>query len=247
MKNFSDRLAYCLNNKDLTPYKVSKDTGISQSTISRYLANKTSPNTSTVFQLADYLNVSPRWLQDGTTPDEDKEQMQAYIDSVNGNYPSIVEDAEKPYGKLKHVMQVPLVHQYAYAGYLSGFSDPEYLEELPVEPVMVDSLPRGNYMAFEVRGDSMDDGTIRSYPARCKVICREIQKHHWRDKLHIHKWNFIIVHRTDGILLKQITKHDVNTGVLTLHSFNELYEDFEVNLDEVIQIFNVVKKTMEES
>lgn len=153
----------------------------------------------------------------------------------------------KPVDGMKMVMQVPLVHQYAYAGYLSGFSDPEYLEDLPVEPVMVDSVPRGKYMAFEVRGDSMDDGTIRSYPARCKVVGREIQKHHWRDKLHIHKWNFIIVHRTDGILLKQIKKHDVNTGVLTLHSFNELYEDFEINLDDVIQIFNVVKKTMEES
>lgn len=188
-------------------------------------------------RIQDAFGISAEWLESGHG--EMKLRNSSFQES-EGIY-----NAKPISGKM--VIQVPFVHQYAYAGYLSGFSDPEYLEDLPVEPVMVDSVPRGNYMAFEVRGDSMDDGTIRSYPARCKVVGREIQKHHWRDKLHIHKWNFIIVHRTDGILLKQIKNHNVNTGVLTLHSFNELYEDFEINLDDVIQIFNVVKKTMEES
>jgi phage repressor protein C with HTH and peptisase S24 domain len=51
----------------------------------------------------------------------------------------------------------------------------------------------------------------------------------------------VIVHRTEGILLKKIAKHDTATGTLTLHSLNSLYDDFTINFNEVAQIFNVIK------
>lgn len=63
----------------------------------------------------------------------------------------------------------------------------------------------------------------------------------WQSKLHIHKYDFIIVHRTEGILLKKIIKHDTTDGVITLHSLNALYDDFAINLNDVAQIFNVIK------
>lgn len=139
------------------------------------------------------------------------------------------------------VMRVPLVNQYAYAGYLSGFSDEEYLEELPHIPFYADREYKGTYMAFEVRGDSMDDGTRDAILAGDIVLCREIDPSYWQHKLHIHKWNFVIVHRTDGIILKQITTHNVATGIITVHSQNALYEDRKINLKDVVQLFNVVK------
>ena len=112
-------------------------------------------------------------------------------------------------------------------------------------PFLVDSMPKGTYMAFEVRGDSMDNGSIASYPSRSIVLCREIQRHHWQDKLHIKKWDFVIVHRTEGVLLKSITNHDLSNGELTLHSLNSLYEDFVIQTDDVLQILNVVKKIID--
>ena len=145
-----------------------------------------------------------------------------------------------------YILNVPLVHQYAYAGYLSGFGDPEYLEELPIIPFPVDSLPKGNYLAFEVKGDSMDNGLLESYPNRSQVLAREVQKHHWQNKLHINQWKaFVIVHRTEGILLKRIINHNTETGILTLHSLNDMYEDFEVSLDDCVQLFNVVKRILD--
>ena len=138
-------------------------------------------------------------------------------------------------------MDVPLVNQYAYAGYMSGYSDEEYINELPTFPFPIeDKTFKGNYMAFEVKGDSMDDGTADGYQSGIIVLGREIQQHHWRNKLHINQWDFVIVHRTDGILIKRITEHDVPNGILTLHSLNDYYEDFTVTLDDVVQIFNVI-------
>jgi len=141
----------------------------------------------------------------------------------------------------RSVMHVPLVNKYAYAGYLSGFGDPEYIHSLPTSPIISDRERRGTYMAFELKGDSMDDGSRDSYVQGDIIICREIAQHHWQNKLHITKYDFVIVHRTEGILLKKIIRHDTATGVLTLHSLNSLYDDFTITLNEVAQIFNVIR------
>lgn len=140
-----------------------------------------------------------------------------------------------------NVMMVPLVSQYAQAGYLSGFTDSEYIEALPRIPIMGDHELRGEYLAFEVRGDSMDDQSDECLKEGDILICRNIRKEYWQYKLHIHKWDFVIVHRTEGVLVKRIVDHNVETGELRLHSLNHLYPDFSLNLCDVSQVFNVVQ------
>lgn len=138
-------------------------------------------------------------------------------------------------------MLVPLVNQYAYAGYLVGYQDNTYLDSLPTIPFTADHEARGNYVAFEVKGDSMNDGTEESYLEGDKLFCREIPQHLWADsKLHIRKWDFVIVHE-EGILVKRIINHDVENHTITVHSLNDFYPDKVIDLAEVRQIFNVVE------
>lgn len=140
-----------------------------------------------------------------------------------------------------NIKMIPLVSQYAQAGYLSGFADAEYMETLPRIPVFVDHEPHGNYMAFEVLGDSMDDDSKRSLAPHDILICREVNRDYWRYKLHIKQWYFVIVHKTKGILVKKIIEHDVDHAIITLHSLNRTYTDFQLSLNDVAQIFNVVQ------
>lgn len=174
------------------------------------------------------------------------------IDLQNVNGIVTTQEPFEPYKKLKpnaksidlqdfNILQVPLVQEYAYAGYLGGFSDNEYIEDLPTVPFITDKQAKGNYMAFQVRGDSMNDGSLDSYIQGDIVLCREINKVHWINKLHINKWDFIIVHQTEGILLKKIINHIPETGEITIHSLNPFYEDMVLNLAEVSQLFNIVK------
>lgn len=140
------------------------------------------------------------------------------------------------------VMMVPLVTEYAHAGYLAGYGDAVYLESLPKIPWIVDHEYKGKYVCFEVRGDSMDDGLKHSYEQGDILLCREISPIYWKCKLHYNKWNaFVVVHKTLGIVVKQIIDQDVENGIITCHSFNPIYEDFKVDLQEVVQLFNVVK------
>ena len=72
------------------------------------------------------------------------------------------------------------------------------------------------------------------------IMAREVRQEYWHSKLHYKNWYFIIVHRTEGILVKQIIDHDVENGIITCHSLNPLYENFTINLSDVAALYNVV-------
>ena len=140
-----------------------------------------------------------------------------------------------------HIINVPLVSQYAQAGYLCGYQDAAYMETLPTIPFIIDHEAKGNYVAFEVRGDSMNDGTEESYLEGDRLLCREIYSQYWvESKLHYTKWDFVIVHE-EGILVKRIIDHNMDNHTITIHSLNSMYPDRVIDLAEVKQIFNVIE------
>lgn len=70
-----------LDEKGVTPYRLSKDTGIAQSTLSDWKRGLTTPKTDKLQKIADYLGVSMQYLMTGedNTPaytEEDKELME---------------------------------------------------------------------------------------------------------------------------------------------------------------------------
>lgn len=142
-------------------------------------------------------------------------------------------------------MNVPVVPVTAQAGYTNGYGDAEYIDSLDRMPFPVDRQYKGRYICFEVRGDSMDDGTSQSILDGDFVLAREISRPLWEDyKLHFNKWlAFVIVTREEGIMIKQIIDHDVTNHIITLHSLNPLFHDYQVSLENVLEIYNVVQVT----
>lgn len=223
---FKDRLKYLLdtkkvNGKRATTYQIGKNTSISRPTVEMYLKGSV-PSYDKAKILADFFGVSVEWLMTG--------EESPKIDSNAELIP------------VPEFIEVPLVGQKVYAGYLSGYGDDEYLETLPTAMFIADHTPHGKYVAFDVKGDSMDDGTSESYREGDRVLCREVQMHLWADnKLHFTKWDFVIVHK-DGILIKRIINHDVDKKTITVHSLNPQYPDRVLNLCDVKQILNVVQQ-----
>lgn len=207
--------------------KFAEKMGENPNTTSGWISGKRGiGNAVTQKILNKFPEISPSWLLTG----EGK-----MLDSVIQSEVTQLTD--------RGVMMVPLVNQYAHAGYMAGYADVEYIESLPKIPWVVDHEYKGKYISFEVRGDSMDDGLKHSYEQGDVVLCREIYPEYWRCKLHIRTWDaFVIVHRTDGIVLKQIIDHDVENGIITVHSFNPIYDDYTIDLREISQLFNVVKQ-----
>lgn len=146
-------------------------------------------------------------------------------------------------------MEVELVSKYAYAGYLTGYGDAEYLEMLPKVKVIVDRMVHGNYKCFEVKGDSMVDGSFESWLDGDIILGREVKRELWLPKLHFNKCDFIIVHK-DGILLKRIIAQNNNEGSITIHSLNpdkSMYPNEDIYLNDIIQIFSTVQLVKRET
>ncbi len=137
--------------------------------------------------------------------------------------------------------RVPLVNQYAYAGYLAGYKDQKYIDQLPIIPFDSEDDPNFRYMAFEMKGNSMDDGSRDSYIEGDKLFCQEIPSHMWdTSKLHTMNWNFVIVYKK-GIIVRKIIDHDIQNRTIVAHPLNPFINDELINLVDVYQIFHVLE------
>lgn len=122
---------------------------------------------------------------------------------------------------------IELVPQRAAAGYLNGYSDPEYIRELPRFKLPI--LKQGTYRAFEISGDSMlpiAPGTI---------IVGE-----WVEDINSVKNGkpYVLVTNREGIVFKRIFNYLQDSGKLFLVSDNRQYSPYQIDGSDVIEIWS---------
>mgnify|MGYP001788016224 CR=1 FL=1 len=64
-----DRFRQLLDEKGITPYRVSKDTGISQVTLSDWKQGKSTPKLNKLLKIANYIGVPLDYLITESTPE----------------------------------------------------------------------------------------------------------------------------------------------------------------------------------
>lgn len=225
------RIQLVMEKEGLNKNSFSKAIGLSNNvTITRIINEQRTPSRTTCEKVVRaFPQYSLDWLLTGSG------DMMVDISDKSSSIQSNAHAVED-----LNYMNVPVVHIKARCGYLAGYADEGYIDSLPTMPVIVDKTYHGRYMIFEAEGDSMDDGTRNSICDGDKLLCREVRRDLWLPKLHINDWYFVIVHRTEGITIKQITAQDEN-GNITCHSLNDMFNDYTVNLDDVAEIYNVIK------
>lgn len=220
------------------------------------------PSLSIMLAMEELFNVNRNYIETGTgeifkslnTPQNElkstNRKIQANAKYVGDFHESEYEDGSKfrRIGPETFAMRVELVTEKAKAGWLRGFADGEYIEELPMVEIPVDFIAKGMYLAFEVDGDSMDDRTIDCIPNNTIIVGRDLPQHQWSPRLYSHEYpNWIFVHKRDGILVKQIADQDLEAGWIIHHSLNpnkELYPDEKIYVKDLIKIYNVVKRIL---
>ncbi|MBO1694209.1 MAG: CI repressor [Bacteriophage sp.] len=223
------RVEFIIEKEGLNKNSFSKAIGISNNvTITRIINEHRTPSRATCEKIVSaFPAYNLEWLLTG--------EGNMLTDAPSQTYHSNA----RPVDDLSY-MNVPVIHIKAQCGYLAGYGDTEYIDTLPTMPVIVDKTYHGKYRIFEAEGDSMDDNSRLAICDGDKVLAREVRRDLWLPKLHINDWYFVIVHRTNGISIKQITAQD-DKGNITCHSLNELFNDYTVNLDDVVEIYNVIK------
>ena len=114
----------------------------------------------------------------------------------------------------------------AAAGYLAGYADSEFIDEL--NTFTLPMLAGGNYRAFEIIGDSMMPTPSGSIIVGEKVDNSEDVKN---DQA------YIVVSRHEGIVYKRIVRNNRTKNKLTLVSDNPQYQPYQVNAEDVVELW----------
>jgi transcriptional regulator with XRE-family HTH domain len=124
----------------------------------------------------------------------------------------------------------PTVIQYvpmkAAAGYLNGYADPEFIDEL--NTFTLPMLAPGSYRAFEIVGDSM-----LPTPSGSIIVGEKVE-----DTENLKTSNtYIVVSRQEGIVYKRIMKNGRSKQKLTLVSDNPVYQPYQIDANDVLEIW----------
>ena len=114
----------------------------------------------------------------------------------------------------------------AAAGYLAGYADSEFIDEL--NTFTLPMLSGGNYRAFEIIGDSMMPTPSGSIIVGEKVDNTEDIKN---DQA------YIVVSRNEGIVYKRVVKSNRAKNKLTLVSDNPQYQPYQVNAEDIVELW----------
>jgi transcriptional regulator with XRE-family HTH domain len=114
----------------------------------------------------------------------------------------------------------------AAAGYPAGYADSEFIDEL--NTFTLPMLAGGNYRAFEIIGDSMMPTPSGSIIVGEKVDDSEDLKN---DQA------YIVVSRNEGIVYKRIVKNNRLKNKLTLVSDNPQYQPYQVNAEDIVELW----------
>lgn len=134
---------------------------------------------------------------------------------------------------------VPVIPYGAMAG-STGWYEDVFAEDWAERRTVM--APQGakpsDYVIFTVTGDSM----LPNLADGDEILSKHVPFDYYKDnRLHIYNHSiWIIATMREGILIKNITAHDVEQRTITCHSYNPMYPDFTINLEDVSDIYHAV-------
>ena len=125
--------------------------------------------------------------------------------------------------------EIQFVPIKAAAGYLAGYADPEFIDEL--NTFTLPMLAPGQYRAFEIVGDSMMPTPSGSIIVGEKVEDINDVKN---------SFTYIVVSRNEGIVYKRVLKNNRTKNKYTLVSDNPTYQPYQVNGEDILEVWKAM-------
>jgi len=227
---FAENLKLLRLRRNMSQEELAGKLEITRSSHSGYENGTAEPNFTTLIRISAYFKISIDKLL--------KTDMNQLSDSQ-------LEEIEKGYdidltGNKMRVLattvdssnrdNIELVPEKARAGYTAGYSDPDYIKVLPT--FNLPFLARDKkYRTFCIKGDSMPPVASGSF------VTGE----------YIQNWNtlksgypYILVTKDDGIVFKVVYNKIKENKTLQLVSTNPVYEPYEVDVRDVIEVWKFV-------
>ncbi len=125
--------------------------------------------------------------------------------------------------------RIEIIPEKAKAGYLTGYSDPEFIEAL--QYISLPFLKKGKFRAFPIEGDSMPPHKQGSF-----IVGKYIEK-----LADIKEGKtYVVLTINDGIVYKRIYRKPKRETIFIFHSDNIGYKPYEVKANEILEVWEHV-------
>lgn len=222
-------IKYLRKEKGFTQQELADRLGIRRASIGAYEECRATPRYSTIEKMSDLFDIT---IDDIVRKDlrefslvELREQNKQLAQDYTGKHVRVLPITTDRIGR----QFVDFVsNQKAAAGYLNGFADPEYIEELP--KFYLPNMGPGSFRAFEISGDSMlplQSGTI--------IVAEYVEN--WLDIKN--GQTYVVVSDSEGVVYKRVFSNvsEQQGGSLTLKSDNTNYSPFDIDIQDVRELW----------
>ncbi|WP_298792991.1 helix-turn-helix domain-containing protein [uncultured Allomuricauda sp.] len=231
----------------------------------KQLRRKKSMNQS---QLAEVVGVSLRTIQnyekkDANIPTKNLAKIAAHFDmSIPELYLQEVNEAGGTYAKRKtfirhgcvfypldgdkYFVQIPLVLVDRQNNYIESLAESRLGNSPFKSGFIVEFLEEDPYKAFEISGDSMNDGTIHSIPNKTIVLGVKTKKEVFIKEINAFVDKTYILVCKNRIICKKITGYNGSQDTIQCQNLNIApeYQDFDLPLSDILEVFRIVKKQL---
>jgi transcriptional regulator with XRE-family HTH domain len=220
MSCISINLKNLRRHEGMTQEELSQKLGIKRSLLGAYEEGRAEPKAALLIKMAQTFSVP---LEQFINYPIDTKNLSAHAASdFEGRRLRVLSIAVDENNNEK----VQLIPAKASAGYLNGYADPVYVEKL--QSFALPNFPTGTFRAFEILGDSM-----LPIPSGSIIFAEYVQD--WtsiRDNQ-----TYIVVTSSEGIVFKRVFNRLMDNNTLLLRSDNPVYQDFEVNVKDIHEIW----------
>lgn len=216
MSIFSDNIRFLRLKRDLSQKNFADDILIiSRDRYSKYESGRSEPPYDVLIKISKYFNLSIDLL---LTVDIRKYPLEEMLKLPDNRIvlPVVVDKIGNG--------SIEIIPQKASMGYLSGYTDPEYIESL--QRISLPFLTNGKYRAFPADGDSMPPFTDGSY-----IIGKYVEN---LEDLKSDR-SYVFVTLNNGITYKRFKTKKEN--VLSVYADNSFYEPYDIPFDEIVEIW----------
>lgn len=218
MSKISKNIRVLRGLRGLSQEQLAIQLDIPRSRIGSYEEGRAEPPCALLVQLSDFFHVAIDALVRADLSKTDPDALMK-IGKNRILFPVLVDKENNDV--------VEVVPIRAIAGYLNGYADPEFVEDLPVM-----NLPfkvTGKHRAFAIKGDSMPplkDGSfvVGSYLESLNQV-KDGQ-------------TYIVLTKEDGIVYKRIYKK--KTNAYEFHSDNKNYTPYTIKAESILEIWSFV-------
>ena len=224
MSLISNNLKHLRKKIKLTQEQMAVQVGIKRSLLGAYEEGRADPRISNLLKFSEIFNLTVDELISSDLTKDKNEEINAKSNTTASNSHlqvlSITVDNEDR-------ENIELVPQKAAAGYLNGYADPEYIEELP--KFQLPMLPENaTYRAFEISGDSM-------LPLRSGTV---VIGQYLEDVSDLKNGKtYVLLTKDEGIVYKRVFRYSDNQELFCFASDNRQYSAYDISGKDIVEIW----------